>query len=43
MNDWKKYKKELETMISELSEDDAKIIVQLYTVLLRYLEKRGRR
>lgn len=34
------YISELKIMIKKLNENDSKIIVQLYTMLLRYLEKR---
>lgn len=36
------YMKELKMMIEKLDENDSKIITQLYTILLKYLEKRGR-
>lgn len=36
------YLNELKIMIEKLGENDSKIIIQLYSILLRYLEKRGR-
>lgn len=36
------YMNELKIMLGKLDENDSKIIIQLYTILLRYLEKRGR-
>lgn len=41
--DYTVYTNELKTMIEKLDEDDSEIIIQLYCILLRYLEKRGRR
>lgn len=41
--DYTVYTNELKTMIEKLDEDDSEIIIQLYSILLRYLEKRGRR
>lgn len=41
--DYTVYTNELKTMIEKLDEDDSEIIIQLYNILLRYLEKRGRR
>lgn len=40
--DYAVYMNELKTMIEKLNEDDSEIIIQLYSILLRYLEKRGR-
>lgn len=37
-----KYLREINEMILRLNEKDIKIIKSLYTILLRYLEKRGR-
>lgn len=42
MDDFKSYIQELEKMLSVLDEDDYQFIVRLYTIALRYLEKRGR-
>ena len=40
--DYIAYTKELKMMIEKLNENDSKIIIQIYTILLKYLEKRGR-
>lgn len=40
--DYIAYMNELKIMIEKLGENDSKIIIQLYTILLKYLEKRGR-
>lgn len=36
------YMDQLKMMMEKLNEDDLKIVIQLYTIVLRYLEKRGR-
>ena len=33
---------QLKNLLSKLNESDSKIIKQLYSILYRYLEKRGR-
>lgn len=38
----KEYISEIQKMISKLNDKDEKIIKSVYTILLRYLEKRGR-
>ena len=40
--DCKIYMNELKVMMEKLNENDFEIVIQLYTILLRYLEKRGR-
>lgn len=42
MEDYMAYMDELKIMISKLDKNDSRIIIQLYTILLKYLEKRGR-
>lgn len=42
MEDYKSYVQELEKMITMLNKEDHQFIVRVYTIVLRYLEKRGR-
>ena len=39
---FKKYISEMKDMLSKLTEKDIKIVKSLYTILLQYLEHRGR-
>lgn len=36
------YLNELKKMLEKLNQEDSKIVKQLYTILLKYLERKGR-
>lgn len=39
----KQYMEEITRLLSHMNEEDLPMIRKIYTILLRYLEKRGRR